>query len=62
LSVIENADGPIGGENIAQQLGIETSEVEDVIEPYMMQLGLIRRTQSGRELTEEGKRLIEGEK
>ena len=62
LSVIENANSPIGGENIAQQLGIETSEVEDVIEPYMMQLGLIRRTQSGRELTEGGRRLIKGEK
>jgi Holliday junction DNA helicase RuvB len=61
LSVIDNASGPVGGENIAQQLGLETSEVEDVIEPYMIQLGLIRRTQSGRELTEDGKRLIRGE-
>ncbi len=60
LTVIENAHGSIGGDNIAQQLGIELSEVENDIEPYMIRLGLIRKTQTGRELTEEGKRLIEG--
>lgn len=60
LTVIGNAHGPIGGDNIAQQLGIELSEVENDIEPYMIRLGLIRKSQTGRELTEEGKRLIEG--
>ena len=58
LIVIENAHGPIGGDNIAQQLGIELSEVENDIEPYMIRLGLIRKSQTGRELTEEGKKLI----
>jgi Holliday junction DNA helicase RuvB len=61
LRVIESANGPIGGENIAQQLGIELSEVENDIEPFMMRLGLIKKGQSGRELTEDGKRLIRGE-
>lgn len=60
LTIVENAQGPIGVDNIAQQLDIEVSEVENVIEPYMIRLGLIRKTQTGRELTEEGKRLIEG--
>lgn len=59
LTVIESAQGPIGVDNIAQQLDIEVSEVENVIEPYMIRLGLIRKTQTGRELTVEGKRLIE---
>lgn len=61
LSAIENANGPIGGENIAQQLGIELTEVENDIEPFMIRLGLIKKGQSGRELTEDGKRLIKGE-
>lgn len=58
LGVIEDANGPIGGENIAQQLGIGLTEVENDIEPFMIKLGLIKKGQSGRELTEDGKRLI----
>lgn len=61
LRIVGNADGPIGGENIAQQLGIELSEVENDIEPFMIRLGLIKKGQSGRELTEDGKRLIREE-
>lgn len=62
LTIVESAKGPIGVDNIAQQLDVEVSEVENVIEPYMIRLGLIRKTQTGRELTEEGKKLADVKK
>lgn len=59
LTIVKNAQGPVGVDNIAQQLDVEVSEVENVIEPYMIRLGLIRKTQTGRELTEEGMKLAD---
>ena len=40
--------GPVGGETIATSIGEEISTVEDVIEPFLMQEGFIKRTKSGR--------------
>lgn len=59
LKVVTDAGGAIGGENIAQQLGIEVSEIENDIEPFLLRLGLLKKGPTGRELTEEGKELIE---
>lgn len=44
--------GPVGGETIATSIGEEISTVEDIIEPFLMQEGFIKRTKSGRVATE----------
>lgn len=40
--------GPVGLETLASALGEETVTLEDVCEPYLMQLGFIARTPRGR--------------
>ena len=44
--------GPVGVETIASSIGEEVSTIEDVIEPYLMQEGFIKRTQRGRVATD----------
>ena len=44
--------GPVGVETIASAIGEEVSTLEDVVEPYLMQEGFIKRTQRGRVATE----------
>ncbi len=44
--------GPVGVETIATSIGEEPSTVEDVVEPFLMQEGFIKRTQRGRIATE----------
>lgn len=44
--------GPVGVETIATSIGEEVSTIEDVVEPYLMQEGFIKRTQRGRVATE----------
>lgn len=48
------AGGPVGIENIAAALSEPADTIEDVIEPYLMQLGLVQRTPRGRVATEAG--------
>jgi Holliday junction DNA helicase RuvB len=43
--------GPAGIEAIAATLGEERDTLEDVVEPYLLQKGLVRRTKRGREVT-----------
>ena len=40
--------GPVGLETIASAIGEETSTIEDVVEPFLLQEGFIKRTRSGR--------------
>ena len=40
--------GPVGLDTLSAATGEETSTIEDVYEPYLMQLGLIARTNRGR--------------
>lgn len=40
--------GPVGVQTIATSIGEEQTTVEDVIEPYLLQEGFIKRTQRGR--------------
>lgn len=40
--------GPVGLETLASALGEETATLEDVCEPYLMQLGFLARTPRGR--------------
>jgi Holliday junction DNA helicase RuvB len=47
--------GPVGLSTLAVSLGEERDTIEDVYEPYLLQLGLIQRTPRGRILTELGR-------
>jgi Holliday junction DNA helicase RuvB len=40
--------GPVGVETISASSGIERNTIEEVIEPYLLQMGLIKRTPKGR--------------
>ena len=44
--------GPVGVETIATSIGEEVTTIEDVVEPYLLQEGFIKRTRSGRIATE----------
>ncbi len=44
--------GPVGVETIATSIGEEVTTVEDVVEPYLLQEGFIKRTRSGRIATQ----------
>ncbi len=46
--------GPVGLEAIAATLGEDAGTLEDMIEPYLLQLGLVTRTRKGRQLTHRG--------
>lgn len=50
--------GPVGLKNIAAALGEDEGTLEEVIEPYLIQLGLIERTPRGRAITEKGKHYL----
>jgi Holliday junction DNA helicase RuvB len=44
--------GPVGIETISTSIGEEQSTIEDVVEPFLLQEGFIKRTRSGRVATE----------
>lgn len=48
------AGGPVGIDNLAAALSEPVDTIEDVIEPYLMQLGFVQRTPRGRVVTESG--------
>lgn len=51
-AVIENyGGGPVGVETLAATIGEESVTLEDVYEPYLMQLGFLTRTARGRCVT-----------
>jgi Holliday junction DNA helicase RuvB len=45
--------GPAGIDALAATLGEERDTLEDVVEPYLLQIGFVRRTKRGREITEQ---------
>src|SRR5574344_1528846 len=53
--------GPVGVETMASAMGEEISSLEDVVEPYLMQEGFIKRTQRGRVATEKAYQHIDVE-
>ena len=56
-TIIEKfSGGPVGVENLAVSIGEESDTIEEVYEPYLIQLGFIKRTPRGREITELGYR------
>lgn len=55
LSMINNYNGgPVGLETIAATIGEEAITIEDVYEPYLMQLGFLAKTPRGRVVTAAG--------
>lgn len=57
LRIVANR-GPVGLANIATELGIDRSNVEGAIEPFLTQMGWIQRVSTGRKLTANGVRLV----
>jgi Holliday junction DNA helicase RuvB len=56
-AIVNNyAGGPVGIDNLSAALSEPADTIEDVIEPYLMQLGLIQRTPRGRIVTDAGYR------
>lgn len=54
-TIIEKfSGGPVGLDNLAVSIGEESDTIEEVYEPYLIQLGFIKRTPRGREITEMG--------
>ena len=56
--VITFGGGPVGIETIAAAVSEESSTIEDVIEPYLMQQGMLNRTSRGRMATRETYRYL----
>ncbi len=50
--------GPVGVKNIATAMGEDEGTIEDVVEPYLIQLGFLERTPRGRIITEKGKEYL----
>ncbi len=48
--------GPVGIQNLSVSLGEESDTLEDVVEPFLIQSGLLQRTPRGREITASGYR------
>ncbi len=54
-TIIEKfSGGPVGIDNLAVSIGEESDTIEEVYEPYLIQLGFIKRTPRGREITNIG--------
>lgn len=52
LAVLEKFEGgPVGVDNLAAAIGEERDTIEDVLEPYLIQLGFLKRTSRGRVAT-----------
>lgn len=49
-----HAGGPVGLATMAATVSEPIESIEDVVEPYLMQIGMLARTSRGRQLTESG--------
>jgi Holliday junction DNA helicase RuvB len=49
--VVKFNGGPVGLSTLSAAVGEETDTIEDVVEPYLLQLGLLQRTPRGRVAT-----------
>ncbi len=50
--------GPVGVEALSATLNEETDTIVDVVEPYLLKAGFLRRTGRGRELTESARQYL----
>lgn len=53
--------GPVGLNTIAAATGEEEATIEDVTEPYLIQIGMLERTPRGRKATEKAKQYFKNE-
>src|SRR5204862_667967 len=53
--------GPVGLSTLAVALGEEAETIEDVYEPYLLQLGFLQRTSRGRIVTELGRTHVQAQ-
>lgn len=53
------AGGPVGLDTVAASMGEESRTIEDVIEPFLMQIGFLARTPRGRILTPSAYRYLD---
>jgi len=51
LIITHFSGGPVGIQNMSVSLGEEADTLEDVVEPFLIQSGLLKRTPRGRETT-----------
>ena len=53
LAIINRFNGgPVGIDALSSSIGEETTTIEDVYEPYLLQIGLLKRTARGRVVTD----------
>jgi Holliday junction DNA helicase RuvB len=52
--------GPVGIEALAATLNEETDTIVDVVEPYLLKIGFLRRTSRGREITDKTRKHLLG--
>lgn len=52
--------GPVGVSSLAAAIGEDKGIIEDVYEPYLINMGLLNRTQQGRVVTELARKHLEG--
>ncbi len=63
LSIINKFNGgPVGIEAISSTIGEEVTTIEDVYEPYLLQMGLLKRTARGRVVTDKAYEVLGIEK
>jgi Holliday junction DNA helicase RuvB len=53
LIITHFSGGPVGIQNLSVSLGEESDTLEDVVEPFLIQSGLLKRTARGRQATEQ---------
>ena len=59
LAIINKFNGgPVGVEAIASSIGEEVTTIEDVYEPYLLQMGLLKRTSRGRIVTDKAYEIL----
>ena len=63
LAIINKFNGgPVGVEALSSSIGEEVTTIEDVYEPYLLQMGLLKRTARGRVATEKAYEVLGIEK
>jgi len=57
--IIDDFDGgPVGVRTLAISVGEEVRTIEDVVEPYLIQIGFVKRTPQGRVATAAARRYL----
>ena len=63
LAIINRFNGgPVGVEALSSSIGEEVTTIEDVYEPYLLQMGLLKRTSRGRIVTDKAYEVLGIEK